>query len=503
VRILGLSQRLYLGDIHLALKREGHDVRVFASDPPALRAFGGLLDTIDDWQAGLDWVGRDGVVLVEGVRQGAAQDALRARGHRVVGGSAYGDRLENDRDFGQATLRDAGLPIAQSRAFDTPADALAWLGAHPGRYVLKHDDGAHPTFVGEHATGADLAFQLRRAPPGRVLLMPRLDGVEVGVGAYFDGRAFLRPACIDFEHKRFFPAELGEMTGEMGTLASFEHAEPLFAHTLDRMAPAFRAAGHVGYVNLNLIVNEQGAWPLEFTCRIGNPGFAVLAALQPAGWGDLLARMAGGLSAPPPPHPPATPSSAPALSSTPAPPSALAPSPGPAAFPTRPGWSVAIVLTVPPFPGVAPAALPEDDPPVFFHRDPFSLPDPGGAELLHHHFVDMRRDRHGEEQLRVHRRSGHAMIVTGVGATVRAAQDAARARARNVVIPELRWRADIGDRFAAGEAARLASLGWLPAACSAPPEHAQPGHAAQEHAAPGHAAPGHAPPGHAAQEHGA
>ena len=430
MRILGLSQRLYLGDIHLALRREGHDVRVFASDPAPLRAFGGLLDPVEDWRAELDWVGRDGVILVEGVRQGVLQDELRAQGYRVVGGSAYGDRLENDRDLGQAVLRDAGLPVARSRAFGSPADALAWLDANPGRHVLKHDDGAHSTFVGEHATGADLAFQLRRIPSGRVLLMSRLDGVEVGVGAYFDGQRFLRPACIDFEHKRFFPGELGEMTGEMGTLASFDHAEPLFAHTLDRMAPAFRAAGHVGYVNLNLIVNEAGTWPLEFTCRIGNPGFAVLAALQSAGWGDLLARMAG-LSA--------------ALSGE--------------AIPTRAGWSVAIVLSVPPFPGVAAQGAPEDDPPVFFHREPF------GAELLHHHYVDMRRDRHG--QLRVHRRSGHAMIVTGTGATVAAAQEAARARARNVVIPELRWRGDIGDRFAAGEGARLAALGWLPPECVA------------------------------------
>ncbi len=436
MRILGLSLRLYLGDIHLALRREGHDVRVFASDPPSLQAFGGLLDTVPDWRAELGWVGRDGVILVEGVRQGALQDALRAEGYRVVGGSAYGDRLENDRDFGQATLRDAGLPIADSRAFDSPGDALAWLGENPGRYVLKHDDGAHSTFVGEHAAGADVAFLLRRIPSGRVLLMPRLDGVEVGVGAYFDGQRFLRPACIDFEHKRFFPGELGEMTGEMGTLASFGHAGALFDHTLGRMASAFRAAGHVGYVNLNLIVNEDGAWPLEFTCRIGNPGFAVLAALQSAGWGDLLARMAG-LAAPGAGA--ATPGAAPAI------------------IPTRPGWSVAIVLTVPPFPGLAAGTVPEDDPPVFFHREP------SGAELLHHHYVDMRRDRHGERQLRVHRRSGHAMIVTGTGATVAAAQDAARARARNVVVPDLRWRGDIGDRFTGGEAARLAALGWLPA----------------------------------------
>ncbi len=39
------------------------------------------------------------------------------------------------------------------------------------------------------------------------------------------------------------------------------------------------------------MVDERGPFPLEFTCRFGNPGFAVLAALQTDGWGDLLARM--------------------------------------------------------------------------------------------------------------------------------------------------------------------------------------------------------------------
>ncbi len=435
MRILGMSQRVYLGDIYLALQREGHAVRVFATDTPDECAFGGLIDTVPDWRAELGWVGRDGIILFEGVRQGALQDELRAAGYRVIGSSAYGDRLENERDFGQAVLQDAGLSIAASQGFETHNAASRWLAAHPGRFVLKHDGGAHATFVGEHAQGADVAFCLRRrsgqGSGGRVLLMPRLDGVEVGVGGYFDGHAFLRPACIDFEHKRFFPGELGEMTGEMGTLASFEHAEALFAATLDRVAPQLARAGHRGYVNLNLIVNEAGLWPLEFTCRIGNPGFAVLAALQCAGWGDLLERMAGTGRGP---------------------------------VPVDSGWSVAIVLSVPPFPGWTATGAPEEDAPVFFHRAPTA------GELARYHWVDMRCERGGSQsggQLLVHRRSGHAMIVTGTGSDVTAAQHAARTRARNVIIPELRWRADIGDRFLRGDAARLAALGWLPPAFAA------------------------------------
>ncbi|MFT8246687.1 hypothetical protein [Roseomonas sp. BN140053] len=419
MRVLGIGPRLYLGDIYLTLQREGHEVRVFAEDPPERRAFGGLLESVADWRAELDWVGRDGVIMFERVGRGALQDELRAQGYRVVGGSAFGDRLEAEREFGQAVLRDLGLNIAESRSFAHPAAALDWLRAHPGRYVLKHDDAARTTFVGDHPDGADIAFMLRRAGDGRVLLMERIDGVEVGIGAYFDGTDFLRPACIDFEHKRFFPGEMGEMTGEMGTLASYEGAGPLFEATLGRTVPLLAEAGHVGYVNLNLMVNERGIWPLEFTCRFGNPGFAILAAMQRDGWGDLFARMTG---------------------------------PGERRFRTLPGWAVAIVLTTPPFPAHTETSPPADDPPVFFHHPP------KGAELDRYHFVDMRREG---DQLLGHRRSGHLMIVTGTGSTIPAAQAAAVARARNVIAPELRWRADIGDRFLAGEGDRLRTLGWL------------------------------------------
>lgn len=427
MRFLAIGPRAYLGDIYLSLAREGHEVRVHAEDPPAERAFGGMIDTVPDWRAELPWVGHDGIILFERANRGPVQDALRRDGYRVVGGSAFGDRLENDREFGQQVLERLGLPVAGSRAFDGPEEALRWLAANPSRQVLKFDDSRANTFVGEHPRGLDVAFMLRRATPGRVLLQEALAGVEVGIGAYFDGRRFLRPACIDFEHKRFFPGEMGEMTGEMGTLASYEGAGRLFEATLGRVAPLLAEAGHVGYVNLNLMVDERGPLPLEFTCRFGNPGFAVLAAMQEEGWADLFLRMAEG---------------------------------GQEGFRTTPGWSVAIVLTVPPFPAVDPKATPEDDVPLFF------LEEPRGAALRFHHPVDMRRDAEGQRLIR--RRSGHAMIVTGTGPTVEAAREAAAARAQNVVAPELRWRRDIGARFLAGERERLAALGWLDGAANDP-----------------------------------
>lgn len=419
MRVLGIGSKIELGDLYLNLVHEGHEVQVFAGDTSYAGCFGGLLDRVSDWQAELEWVGRDGVVLFERVGFGAQQDALRAQGYQVIGGSEVGDRLEYDRGFGQSTLQAAGLQTAEALSFPTAAEAAAWLRTHPRRTVLKYHNNAKATFVGDHASGTDVLFQLRRGPPGAVLLMPRLTGVEVGVGAYFDGQRFLRPACIDFEHKRFFVGEMGEMTGEMGTLVAYPAVNRIFEATLARIEPVFRNAGHVGYVNLNMIANDDGLWPLEFTCRFGNPGFAILAPLQSAGWGDLFARMAHG---------------------------------GEAGFAASDEWSIGIVLTVPPFPEELPGADPAEDPPLFFHHDL------NEDERPHYHLSDVRIE---DGQMYARRRTGYAMVVTGTGASVPAAQAAAVARARNVIAPNLRWRTDIGDRFIAGEGETLRRLGWL------------------------------------------
>ena len=55
----------------------------------------------------------------------------------AIGGSAYGDRLENDRAFAQRVLADIGLQTAKVVEFNHVASANKFIDEHPGRYVLK------------------------------------------------------------------------------------------------------------------------------------------------------------------------------------------------------------------------------------------------------------------------------------------------------------------------------------------------------------------------------
>ena len=427
MRFLGVGETCDLGDLYLALLREGHEVRLSVSEAAAQGTLADLCPRTSDWRGELAWIrdaGPDGIILFEAVSEGlgALQDQLREEGFNVIGGSAYGDRLENDRLFGQRVLADLGFPQGHVWRFEDAQAAEAFITTRPGRYVLKYDGGDHPSgdnYVGQHADGRDVAALLRsrRSSGDSFILMDFIDGVEMGVGAYFDGTQFMRPACLDWEHKRFFAGELGELTGEMGTVVTFDRTQRFFEQTLARMESRLRGRGHVGYVNLNTIVNEAGIWPLEFTSRFGYPGFAILAPLQDLGWGELFRRMIAR---------------------------------GPSSFPVRPGFCVGVVLTTPPFPYTRKQVA-----------EPVGLPvlvDPG-IPARHVHFGEVGLDASG--QLATSGLYGWTLVVTGEGPTIAAAQAEAYGHARRVLIPNARYRLDIGDRLIAGDYARVESLGLL------------------------------------------
>ena len=421
MRVLGITETCDLGSLYLRLLGEGHEVRISISEPLAHGTMAGLVPRVDDWRGELDWIreaGSQGLILFEAVGFGALQDQLRGEGFHVIGGSSFGDRLENDRAFALNLLARQGLQLAPVAEFTRVDQAIADLRARPRRCVFKRCDSAGDTFVGTFDDGSDVAaiLEMQSISAGEpFILMDHVQGVETGVGAYFNGRHFLRPACLDWEHKRFFAGDMGELTGEMGTVATFTGSDRLFEASLAPLEPLFRDAGHVGWINLNTIINADGIWPLEFTCRFGYPGFAVLEPLQQPGWGALFEMIVGA-----------------SVSS----------------FEAREGFSVCIVLTTPPMP----LSRKQVDAPVGL---PVVV---GDIDRRHLHLgeVGMSQGKLGTSGL-----YGWTAVVTGTGQTVAEAKAAACGNAARVHAPNMRYRLDIGDKLIGGELERLLNWGWL------------------------------------------
>ncbi len=419
--------------MYLRLQSAGHDVRVHAADDEAHDVMRGMLCFTDDWRKELDWIraaGGEGAILFETASLGSVQDELRRDRFNVIGGSALGDRLENDREYGQSVLRGLGLRTARSREFTNFDDAIAFVEKTRGRYVFKLNGSEWSStrgYVGAMENGQDMLALLRSSQrswpdddPPSFVLMDHVSGVEVGLGAFFDGEKFLSPPNLDWEHKRFFPGDIGELTGEMGTVVTYRGAERMFNQSLARVTPLLRESGYCGYINLNTIVNDDGIWPLEFTCRFGYPGFPILDSLHRCGWDNIFRSLIqrDGDS-----------------------------------FPTYDGYSVGVVITVPPFPYSHGYDTLGKGRPICFADDL----DESDREALHYGEVDTR-----DGQLVTAGMIGYIMVVTGIADSIEAARSTAYARVRKVVIPNSRYRNDVGVRLIEQDLSEMRRLGLFP-----------------------------------------
>src|SRR5208283_2325286 len=234
-----------ISDIAWQVSKEGHEVRYFIGDKKEKDIGDGFVAKSKDWEKDLDWA--DIVIFDDTLGQGEKAKALRAAGKKVIGGTPYTDRLEDDRSFGQEELKKAGVNIIPYGEFESFDDAIEHVVQHPAPYVIKPSGEAQNVkrrlFVGQEDDGQDVirmleAYKKALSDEIKVFqLQRRVTGVEVAVGGFFNGTTFVYPININFEHKKLFPGDIGPPTGEMGTSMFWSGPNTLFNDTLLKMAP--------------------------------------------------------------------------------------------------------------------------------------------------------------------------------------------------------------------------------------------------------------------------
>jgi phosphoribosylamine-glycine ligase len=210
-------------DLAWQLKKEGHEVKMYCHNQGEKDVGLGFFDKIDEWETQKDWAD---VIIFDDIGFGSKAEQLRSEGKFVVGGSPYTDKLELDREFGQSELNSVGVEVLPSWNFTSFDEAIEFVKKNPDRYVLKPSGKAQSEkellFIGQEGDGKDILQVLEHYKANwskkikEFQMQKFAEGVEIAVGAFFNGKDFVMPICVNFEHKRLFPQELGPSTGEMG-----------------------------------------------------------------------------------------------------------------------------------------------------------------------------------------------------------------------------------------------------------------------------------------------
>lgn len=410
LRFLFISKWALIHDLAWEVRREGHEVRYYVMSKADREVGDGFVEKVERWEDHKDWAD---VIVFDDCEYGSTVEKLMKDGKAVIGGTTYTDRLEMDRDFGQEEMKAAGLTTLPRWEFTAFDDAVGFIKENPGRYVVKPSGRAQNekvlSFVGQEEDGLDVISMLEHYKKGwaskikSFQLQKYASGVEVAVGAYFNGNDYILPVFINFEHKRMFNDEIGPQTGEMGTAGFWYGPCQIFQQTLAKMKDRLAANHYVGYVDINCIVNSRGIYPLEFTCRFGYPTINLQIEGVLSDWGEFLRALARG---------------------------------EPFNLRTQRGFQICVVVAVPPFPFIDPDTFKKfsEDAVVLFKKPMSEGIHPGDVRLV-------------EGDWRLAGNSGYALVVTGSGSTMEDARREAYNRVKNIMIPNMFYRTDIGDRW--------------------------------------------------------
>jgi len=247
------------GDLALQIKKEGHEVKVYfrTSEGADRDVYDGFLEKIADYKEFIEWAD---VIVFDDVGFGKQADDLRKQGKLVVGGSEYTDKLEENREFGQSEMKKNGLLTLPHWDFSSYDLALKFIEENPGRYVFKpsgfvQSDAKGILFLGKDEDGKDIHEIIKsnkkvlEKKVKQFQLQKFASGVEVAVGAFFNGNDFIYPVNINFEHKKLFPGDIGPYTGEMGTLMYWSLPNTIFRTTLEKMREDIKKSGYVGVIS--------------------------------------------------------------------------------------------------------------------------------------------------------------------------------------------------------------------------------------------------------------
>lgn len=437
MRVLFVSNDLIAGNLALLLKREGCDVKLFIENNNQKQNLGNLINKTPNWKKELKWVGKKGLIVFDDIGYGAIQEKLRLQGYSVFGGSRLGDKLEEDRAWSQDIFKKYGLSTLQTVNLKNIRSAINYVKKNTGSWVIKQNGNASKcvNYVGKFNDGQDVISVLETYLKnygndglGEITLQKRIHGVEIGIGRYFNGEDWVGPIEMNVEHKKLFPGEIGPTTGEMGTLAWYDPDEGnvLFQKTLAKLKPFLKKIDFRGDFDIGCMVNENGIFTLEATPRMGSPIIHLHSEIHISGWAKFLKAIADKK---------------------------------PFNLRWKKGFGIVVMVCMPPFPYVS--KLESNSP---FGLEIFFSDKIKDSNFKHVHFEDVSAKKvGGKKKYYISDHRGYILYVSSIANSIKGARDKAQKILREIHIPKMFYRNDIGLDFEKNGMRKLKDLGYLTA----------------------------------------
>lgn len=273
-----LAQSPRIGNLYVAPGNGGtRQVAENVSINP--KDFDKLIRFAEKHEIGLVFTGQDDLLALGIV------DAFQARGLRIFGPTQAAAEIESSKALAKRLMQEAGIPTAPFHIFTDYEKALAYVSEHGAPIVVKASGlalgkGAYPCKTLGEAESALRKIMVDRihGDAGReVVVESFLVGEELSVHAFCDGEDFvLLPPSRD--HKPIHDGNKGENTGGMGTIApvtsiSADEMEDIGNQFVQPLLEALSKRGcpFTGMLYPGFMRTSSGLMLLEVNARFGDP----------------------------------------------------------------------------------------------------------------------------------------------------------------------------------------------------------------------------------------
>lgn len=284
---IGLLYRLY---------QEGHDVDFWTQEKRSKPTYENILPQVKSYAEGLK---RSDIVFFDIVGLGFIADRLKKAGLAVYGGGRINDKLELDRIFGIKTAQAARVKVPEYGAFNSWDKAIDFVKKNKKNWVFKPADNKSPMFTYISEDPDDMVDMLGYFktlwPKAEFVLQEKIEGTELSTEAwYVNGELVPNSINSTIETKRLMDGDKGPQTGCMTSVVWFYKGKPkIYFQTLGKLEKFLRKKRYSGPLDMNCLINKDGAFFLELTTRFGYN--AIYAALQQLPeFGNFLADLAQG-----------------------------------------------------------------------------------------------------------------------------------------------------------------------------------------------------------------